>query len=502
VTQIRFFGGVDEVGGNKIYVRDGDVRIFLDFGMSFGCRSNYFEEYLKPRSSNGMGDLLATGLLPWPRMKGLHGMYRKDLAELRGWTDVPSRINAVFLTHAHADHVNYISFLRPEIPVYCGEVTRLIMEAVCVTGKRDIERELIDFKERPLIDRRGPSIKRRFATFRTGAPPDPEPPIDVDPVHVDHSVPGAYGYIVHTSGGAIVYTGDIRLHGRQGDMTREFVELAAEAEPRVLIIEGTRVGRTVKSEKFRNAPSCVNEQEVATAVMEVLEEAEGVFAVADFNFKDVDRVQTFWEGARDSGRRLVLTPKDAVMLEYLRKDPELAKKLPGARDEGIVIFMPKKGSGLYRKQDYDIWERKIFAEDHDGSMSDLYENVLKANEVNAIQGELLMAAGYFQMNDMVDIKPEPGSIYFHSHSEPLNEEMAIDEQRLSNWLEHFEFRRIHKHTSGHASVDQIRSIVKIIGAEVVYPIHCEEPEEFLRKTTDVAARVRLPKAGKAYTLGS
>ena len=35
MTEIIFYGGVDEIGGNKVLVSDGDSKIFLDFGMSF-----------------------------------------------------------------------------------------------------------------------------------------------------------------------------------------------------------------------------------------------------------------------------------------------------------------------------------------------------------------------------------------------------------------------------------------------------------------------------------
>ena len=38
MTSLSFYGGVDEVGGNKILLEDKDTKTFLDFGMSFGKR--------------------------------------------------------------------------------------------------------------------------------------------------------------------------------------------------------------------------------------------------------------------------------------------------------------------------------------------------------------------------------------------------------------------------------------------------------------------------------
>ena len=58
MTSLTFYGGVNEVGGNKILLEDKDTKVFLDFGMSFGQRGAYFDEFMSPRLATGIKDLL------------------------------------------------------------------------------------------------------------------------------------------------------------------------------------------------------------------------------------------------------------------------------------------------------------------------------------------------------------------------------------------------------------------------------------------------------------
>jgi ribonuclease J len=90
--------------------------------------------------------------------------------------------------------------------------------------------------------------EHEYRTFRTGEK-IPRDDITVEPVHVDHSILAAYGFIIHTSEGTVVYTGDLRIHGPRKDLTEEFMEKAKECKPDALICEGTRM--TLK-EKRRN----------------------------------------------------------------------------------------------------------------------------------------------------------------------------------------------------------------------------------------------------------
>ena len=48
LTKLTFYGGVDEIGGNKILVHDRKTKVLFDFGQSFNFGTEYFTGWLSP----------------------------------------------------------------------------------------------------------------------------------------------------------------------------------------------------------------------------------------------------------------------------------------------------------------------------------------------------------------------------------------------------------------------------------------------------------------------
>ena len=235
MVKLAFYGGVNEIGGNKVLVEQRDARFFLDFGFSFSSAKKFFAEFLRPRSFNILADYFELGILP-----ELEGMYRNDYLFKAGRKLTEKLlIDGVVVSHAHADHMQNIALLHKDVTIYCGETTKLFLKIIQTTSKGGVELELHDYKRAFENRRKKESVPRRFKTFRTGRS-FRIGSIEVEPVHVDHSIPGAYAFVVYGDE-TVVYSGDLRLHGPRSDMTLDFVEKAREAKPDVLIIEGTRV---------------------------------------------------------------------------------------------------------------------------------------------------------------------------------------------------------------------------------------------------------------------
>src|SRR4030042_1249073 len=78
---------------------------------------------------------------------------------------------------------------------------------------------------------------------------------------VDHSIPGACAWGIETSSGWVIYSGDLRLHGKRGKLTEKFIDDAGRLYPRALILEGTNVPRETnvpESEVYENGLKAIS----------------------------------------------------------------------------------------------------------------------------------------------------------------------------------------------------------------------------------------------------
>lgn len=111
MTSLQFFGGVAEIGGNKILIEDEGARVWLDFGQSFTMGCDYFVGWLQPQTHSGLGDYFEFDLMP-----KLRDLYAEPLLINTPISYEEPRFDAFFLSHAHFDHVDHIRFLDPPSP--------------------------------------------------------------------------------------------------------------------------------------------------------------------------------------------------------------------------------------------------------------------------------------------------------------------------------------------------------------------------------------------------
>ncbi len=450
-TSLTFYGGINEIGGNKILLEDQGARVFFDFGMSFADEAKFFCGYLMPRNVNGAGDYLEFNLLP-----RLGGLYAKHMIRNTEIEYEQPKFDAVFLSHPHMDHIGHLPFIDENIRVHCGECTKTIIEAIQESGRIDLG-------------------KHEFQPFRTGKRVKVGA-LTVEPVHVDHSIPGAYGFIIHTSEGSIVYSGDYRLHGPMSHMTKKFAEKAAQADPTTMICEGTRV--------------CPEEEQVIHSESRVKAESNRIVAnasskliVVAFYGRDIDRFKTFYGIAKENDRKFVIPIKLAHFLCMLKSDPVL--RIPDVvEDDNILFYKKRKKTGEYAESDYFVWERPFLAK------------AVGYDYVHKNQSKLLFNLDLMSFTELIDVRPCKGGHFIHSMSEPFSEE-DISLDVMSNWLRHFglEFHQVH--ASGHCPPQDLAQIINRVKPKKLIPVHTEHPELFKKLFKNVD--VKIVEKGIPYT---
>jgi ribonuclease J len=293
---------------------------------------------------------------------------------------------------------------------------------------------------------------------------------------VDHSIPGAGAFAVETDQGWLVYTGDLRLHGQGRGQTEAFRDAAARLKPFILISEGTHPST--------HRP--VAEEEVYNRARVAVTKERGL-VVADFGPRNVERLLTFLRIARETGRRLAITAKDAFLLEAMAKaDPATPDPLT---EDGFVVYGEARLSR-------ETWERTLL---------ERYAGKVKtARDIAAGQADYILCFGFFDLSELIDIRPSGGT-YVYSSSEAFSEEMAIDLARLRNWVNHFGLtmagdpsREKGFHASGHIHGPGLEDLIRTIRPRYLLPVHTESPDFFDRPGDSDWPLVVWPEVGRSY----
>ncbi|MDP2930996.1 MAG: MBL fold metallo-hydrolase RNA specificity domain-containing protein [Chloroflexota bacterium] len=532
MVRLTFYGGVGEIGGNKILLEDGDRKLLLDFGFPYQRHKLFYEEYLKPRGGAGLLDPLVMELLP-----PLEGLYRDDLETPGLWPQFRDRplyrrldhVDGILLSHAHLDHSGYISFLKNDIPVYATATTAFITKSIQDSGKSDFDQQVCYFsptvrdypsgwgqaaclasgdkQQRPfrIADKKPADLSATALGFwshgfwekSTRQKEMASVPLaghsgsafNLRCFPVDHSIPGACAWGIETSAGWLIYSGDLRLHGKRAKLTENFLAAAAALQPRALILEGTNLRRE------QNA----TEQQVYENALKAITGCKDL-VIADFSARDADRLLTFLQIAKDTGRKLVILPKDAYFLKTLRL---LHPRVPDiAQEDSLVIYQETLASKYP-----SLWQRNL-CQDYSGKL-------ILAKDVSEAQDRFILCFSFFDLNELPSIRPRPGSRYVFSSSEPHNEEQELDFRRLHQWLKHFNIQGFGVpvevngewqvpeserglHASGHACGPDLLRIARELKPTTLIPVHSEHAADYVERLSGM--EVILPALGKTIEI--
>ena len=489
----------------------------LDNGKCFSKEGEYYKDFLKPRTNNDLRDYLRLGLVP--KIPGIYGKEKledvcledfEDIGKYMVKTDLMSYeeyiekngspyLDAVFLSHAHLDHLHNITFMAPEIPIYCSEITKKLLTIISdLSNDNFLE---YSYAVRKLRSDRssfpGSIYKKKEYRKREIKIIDPNTSIEISKenrdfiIHgfpVDHSLPGAMAFKITTNSGKnIIYTGDIRFHGHEHEKENSlnFINNVGQ-NPDVLITEGTRI-----DDEYEFTEEDVYNNFI-TSIKDDLKLSERLILVS-FPWKCLSRFLTVHKIATALNRTLVIQPKLAYTIHHLQNF-ELLNVKEILKKENLKIYLPRKTSMIYSNDDYKTTKIQISfgVKWTDDLTSLLYSTeygediFVRACEIKKNPGDYILHLNFYELNELIDICPPELSYFFNLNTEPFDEEGEIEEKILSNWISRFNLKYSERfHASGHASAIQLKEMINKIKPRKIFPIHTEKPELFNFKNAEI-----------------
>ena len=169
-------GGLHEVGKNLTVVEYGEEMVIIDCGLMF----------------------------PSDDMPGVDAVI-PDFSYLLENKD---KIKAIFLTHGHEDHIGGLPYLlkQLDLPIYGTKLTLGLVEV-------KLNEHKLNKNKLTVIT---PGSVTTLGSFR------------VEAIRVNHSIPDAIAFAIHTPGGTVVHTGDWKID--YDPVEGEMIDLARFAE--------------------------------------------------------------------------------------------------------------------------------------------------------------------------------------------------------------------------------------------------------------------------------
>jgi ribonuclease J len=327
------------------------------------------------------------------------------------------RLEAVFVTHAHEDHVGAIShyYDRLGAPIYARAFTANIARKK-MEERGHPEKAVITASPWPEVIEAGP--------FKVGFVP------------ISHSIPESAGLVIDTKLGRVVHSGDFKMD--TGPVVGEAFDeelWASLSEPGVLALmcDSTNV--------FSPHPGR-SESSLGPEIESLIAGAKGMFVATTFA-SNVARVKTLAEAAERAGRSICLMGR------------AMRRMIEAAVETGVLTGFP----------------RTVSPED---TKNIPRENLMLI--VTGSQGERRAASAQLAQGKYNGIELKPGDTFlFSSKTIPGNERGVI---RIMNQFSEMGVDVVDDdggryHVSGHANRPDLERLHKLIQPSYVVPMHGE-----------------------------
>lgn len=417
--------GTNEIGGTCIELETANTRILLDFGMPLvnkQGKSFHFDE----RKVNSAKKLISDGVLP----------------DIKGAYDSNPQIDALLISHPHADHYGLMQYLAPEIPVWMGKATHEILKI-----------NNFFLRQQNVIDQ--PQYFEKNQPFNIGD-------FTITPYWNDHSAFDAYSFLIEADGKSIFYTGDFRAHGRKQKAFYWFLHNAPQNID-YLMMEGTTIGR--ENTKMKT------EEDIEKDLIEAFKTTGGINYIYTSS-QNIDRLLSIYRACLRANKTFVVDIYTAYILHVLSEYAALPTPTKGY--ENIKVIYPNKTTTRlfdngYKEIAFKFTKYKITKDEINVNPNQFVMNVRPSMESDL--KKLPISSGNFIYSMWEGYKDQPSTHKFIAYFQALG----------------FKIHDIH--TSGHADVETMKKLVNALNPGALIPIHTFHKDQyrqiFNRKVLDV-----------------
>ena len=349
------------------------------------------------------------------------------------------RVDAALISHSHQDHYGLMTRLPKQTPVYIGKLGKSFIDAAKIfIGEEIEEREY-----------------RHFQAWQPFAIGD----FTITPYLVDHSATDAYAFLIEAEGKRLFYSGDLRSHGRKGKLFESLVKRPVK-DLDLLFLEGTML--------HRNNDQFPDEESVEEKILEIIQHQKNISFLLSSS-QNIDRVVSAYKACKKAGKILVIDIYTAWVLEQLRQVTENTPAMDWAEvrvsvsyvhDETLKAIPEHFGDFRKRLYRYRVQRPELLAHPEAylylGKMSSfrLIERFKNAvAPVNVIYSQWL---GYLDGAQ---------ATYFGS-------------DKISRFRRDPDINFVYAHTSGHATVEDLKRLAEAFKPRMLVPIHTEHGEEY------------------------
>jgi ribonuclease J len=353
------------------------------------------------------------------------------LPEVSGFKQLDDSLLAVIISHPHQDHYGLAKYLRPGIQVIIGQAAKQILNAA------------INFSPSGVAFKNTISLQDRVS-IQLG-------PFEITPFLVDHSAYDAYSLLISAGGKRIFYSGDFRGHGRKAGLFEKFIANPPK-DVDVLLMEGTVIGRADDEEPE-------TEDDLVSEFVRELDSAEGLTLIWSSG-QNIDRIVTIFKACIQVKRQLII---DLYTAEILRATGN--EKLPQGTWKGIRVYLPE----YQRRQAKRL---KMFDEVNHYRANRIFPENMKEEASRSVLLFRPTMAG-----DLESAKCLKGATLIYSLWEGY---LNMDSQRpFKKWMERNQIPLKKIHTSGHASLFDLKRFADRISPKTLVPIHSFNTDQFL-----------------------